>query len=511
MTIATHRGAHPPRTGPRSPGSIPPRPSRSARGYGRLDDRHQAYLDYTGGGLYAAPSSTSTGALLRDGSSATRTPAAPRPAATALAERHGRDPGLLRRLARRVHRRVHRQRQRRAQARSARRTRSSPASPVPARRGQPQLGQRHPRVRASDGREPAALHPARAPPAARRCTGPRRPRRRAPDEPACSPTPRSPTTQASDIRSPGSSTPSRAAGTSCSTRPRTCPRTASTWTAGGRTSSPVSWYKVFGYPTGIGSLIVRREALARLRRPWFAGGRIGSSRSRCRSHTPGPRDGVRGRHDRLPGPAGHRDRAAPHRGRRHRRHRRPGRVPDRRLLERAAGPPAPRRRAARPPLRASLDGATGAGPSPSMCSTRTATRSTSGPVEARAARPASPSGPAASATPGGQRDRARYHRGRPRAAVPDVPSSRRSTRCANSCRVARWERSGVLGIASVPGGLDPAGEPAPGLRGRRLSFARSGGGVPGFDLQHVVVDAVPVEDGQVRVGVEGLRAQDARP
>ncbi len=36
----------------------------------------------------------------------------------------------------------------------------------------------------------------------------------------------------------------------------------------------VSWYKVFGYPTGIGSLIVRREALARLQRPWFAGGTI---------------------------------------------------------------------------------------------------------------------------------------------------------------------------------------------------------------------------------------------
>ena len=37
----------------------------------------------------------------------------------------------------------------------------------------------------------------------------------------------------------------------------------------------VSWYKVFGYPTGIGSLIVRRDALARLQRPWFAGGTIG--------------------------------------------------------------------------------------------------------------------------------------------------------------------------------------------------------------------------------------------
>lgn len=36
----------------------------------------------------------------------------------------------------------------------------------------------------------------------------------------------------------------------------------------------VSWYKVFGYPTGVGCLIARREALARLRRPWFAGGTI---------------------------------------------------------------------------------------------------------------------------------------------------------------------------------------------------------------------------------------------
>ncbi len=37
---------------------------------------------------------------------------------------------------------------------------------------------------------------------------------------------------------------------------------------------PVSWYKMFGYPTGVGSLIARREALARLGRPWFAGGTI---------------------------------------------------------------------------------------------------------------------------------------------------------------------------------------------------------------------------------------------
>ncbi len=36
----------------------------------------------------------------------------------------------------------------------------------------------------------------------------------------------------------------------------------------------LSFYKMFGYPTGIGALIARRDALARLRRPWFAGGTI---------------------------------------------------------------------------------------------------------------------------------------------------------------------------------------------------------------------------------------------
>jgi selenocysteine lyase/cysteine desulfurase len=37
---------------------------------------------------------------------------------------------------------------------------------------------------------------------------------------------------------------------------------------------PVSWYKVFGCPTGVGCLIARREVLGRLWRPWFAGGSV---------------------------------------------------------------------------------------------------------------------------------------------------------------------------------------------------------------------------------------------
>lgn len=35
-----------------------------------------------------------------------------------------------------------------------------------------------------------------------------------------------------------------------------------------------SFYKLFGYPTGVGALLARRDALARLKRPWFAGGTI---------------------------------------------------------------------------------------------------------------------------------------------------------------------------------------------------------------------------------------------
>ena len=35
-----------------------------------------------------------------------------------------------------------------------------------------------------------------------------------------------------------------------------------------------SFYKVFGYPTGIGALLIRRKVLPKLRRPWFAGGTV---------------------------------------------------------------------------------------------------------------------------------------------------------------------------------------------------------------------------------------------
>jgi molybdenum cofactor sulfurtransferase len=37
---------------------------------------------------------------------------------------------------------------------------------------------------------------------------------------------------------------------------------------------PLSFYKMFGYPTGVGCLLARKKALQKLHRPWFAGGTI---------------------------------------------------------------------------------------------------------------------------------------------------------------------------------------------------------------------------------------------
>jgi molybdenum cofactor sulfurtransferase len=37
---------------------------------------------------------------------------------------------------------------------------------------------------------------------------------------------------------------------------------------------PLSFYKLIGYPTGVGCLLARKDALAKLERPWFSGGTI---------------------------------------------------------------------------------------------------------------------------------------------------------------------------------------------------------------------------------------------
>ena len=37
---------------------------------------------------------------------------------------------------------------------------------------------------------------------------------------------------------------------------------------------PVSFYKIFGYPTGVGALLIRKSAFHKLDKPWFAGGTV---------------------------------------------------------------------------------------------------------------------------------------------------------------------------------------------------------------------------------------------
>jgi molybdenum cofactor sulfurtransferase len=50
----------------------------------------------------------------------------------------------------------------------------------------------------------------------------------------------------------------------------------------------ISFYKMFGYPTGVGCLLVRHSALARLQRPWFAGGTVNFATIGGRRHILSP-------------------------------------------------------------------------------------------------------------------------------------------------------------------------------------------------------------------------------
>ena len=46
----------------------------------------------------------------------------------------------------------------------------------------------------------------------------------------------------------------------------------------------LSFYKMFGYPTGVGCLLVRKDALASLKRPWFGGGTVNFATVQGRLH-----------------------------------------------------------------------------------------------------------------------------------------------------------------------------------------------------------------------------------
>jgi len=50
----------------------------------------------------------------------------------------------------------------------------------------------------------------------------------------------------------------------------------------------VSFYKMFGYPTGVGCLLARKDALPKLHRPWFAGGTVNFASVHGRRHLLAP-------------------------------------------------------------------------------------------------------------------------------------------------------------------------------------------------------------------------------
>ncbi len=52
----------------------------------------------------------------------------------------------------------------------------------------------------------------------------------------------------------------------------------------------ISFYKMFGYPTGVGCLLIRNETSSRLRRPWFAGGTVNFATVQGRLHVLSPRE-----------------------------------------------------------------------------------------------------------------------------------------------------------------------------------------------------------------------------
>ena len=52
----------------------------------------------------------------------------------------------------------------------------------------------------------------------------------------------------------------------------------------------VSFYKMFGYPTGVGCLLIRNSTLPALRRPWFAGGTVNFATVQGRAHILSPHE-----------------------------------------------------------------------------------------------------------------------------------------------------------------------------------------------------------------------------
>ncbi len=76
----------------------------------------------------------------------------------------------------------------------------------------------------------------------------------------------------------------------CSTQPPLFPQIVSISPPCEPDFVSVSFYKMFGYPTGVGALLIRRAALAKLKRPWFAGGTINFASVQGQAHVLSPNE-----------------------------------------------------------------------------------------------------------------------------------------------------------------------------------------------------------------------------
>ena len=52
----------------------------------------------------------------------------------------------------------------------------------------------------------------------------------------------------------------------------------------------ISFYKMFGYPTGVGALLIRRSTFPKLKRPWFAGGTVNFASVQGQAHVLSPNE-----------------------------------------------------------------------------------------------------------------------------------------------------------------------------------------------------------------------------
>ena len=119
---------------------------------------------------------------------------------------------------------------------------------------------------------------------------------------------------------------------------------------------PVSFYKMFGYPTGVGCLLVRLESLARLHRPWFAGGTVNFATVHAQAHLLSPREaGYEDGTVNYLGIPARRNRPCTPRWRRTRPREAPHPLPHGLDARAARGPAPPQRRARLPHLRAHHD------------------------------------------------------------------------------------------------------------------------------------------------------------